>query len=217
MDAPPLGLKAVIRHLATRLVFSRQGGGWGKLFLTLFLLNAAALGLAACGAGPSEGAACPAGGKADTPSGYCLPRYLSLKRGEVFGRKGPGKDYPTVFIYHAQGLPVQVVDETSDWRRICDPDGTLLWVSRALVDGRRTVMAVGPQPVPLRAAPKVEAAAVAYLRPRAVADLGKCVGGWCKVSAGGQVGWVTPAQVWGLADNLQCKLSAPPAPANGGR
>ena len=26
-----------------------------------------------------------------------------LKRGEVFGRKGPGKDYPTVFVYHARG------------------------------------------------------------------------------------------------------------------
>jgi SH3-like domain-containing protein len=202
----------MIRRLATRLVFFRQGGGSGKPLVTLLLLSAG-LVLAACGAGPGEGAACPAGGKADTPSGYCLPRYLSLKRGEVFGRKGPGKDYPTLFVYHAQGLPVQVVDETSDWRRICDPDGGLFWVSRALVDGRRTVMALGPQPVPLRAQPKAEAAALAYLRPRAVADLDKCAGAWCKVSAGGQAGWVAPAQVWGLADSLQCKLSATPAPA----
>ena len=77
--------------------------------------------LGACGGKGGEGADCPAGVKQKTPSGYCVPRYLSLKRGEVFGRKGPGKDYATVYVYHARGLPVQVVDETSDWRRICDP------------------------------------------------------------------------------------------------
>src|SRR5580698_4123114 len=99
--------------------------------------------LAGCGSRSGEGADCPAGVKQKTPSGYCVPRYLSLKRGEVFGRKGPGKDYPTVFVYHARGLPVQVVDETSDWRRICDPDGGAVWVASAMVDGQRTVMATG--------------------------------------------------------------------------
>jgi hypothetical protein len=97
----------------------------------------------ACGDRGGEGADCPSGIKQTTPSGYCIPRYLSLKRGEVFGRKGPGKDYPTVYVYHAKGLPVQVIDETSDWRRICDPDGTALWVASPMLDGRRTVMANG--------------------------------------------------------------------------
>src|SRR5579885_430147 len=110
--------------------------------------------LSACGAHGGEGEDCPAGVKAKTPSGYCVPRYLSLKRGEVYARRGPGKDYPALFVYHAKGLPVQVVDETTDWRRICDPSGALVWVHRSMVDGRRTVVAPGPQPVPLRSSPK---------------------------------------------------------------
>ncbi len=161
--------------------------------------------LAACGDRGGEGADCPAGVKQQTPSGYCVPRYLSLKRGEVFGRKGPGKDYATLWVYHARGLPVQVVDETSDWRRICDPDGGAVWVASAMVDGRRTVMATGAGAVALRSDPSDSAGAAAYLRPRAVADLGRCKAAWCEVSADGARGWVKSSEVWGLAPQAQCR------------
>jgi SH3-like domain-containing protein len=166
------------------------------------------LALAACGARGGEGADCSSngpGGKASTPSGYCVPRYLSLKRGEVFGRKGPGKDYPAAFVYHARGLPVQVIDESTDWRRICDPDGGSVWISAAMVDGHRTVMAIGAAAIPLREKPADNAAAVAYLRPRAIADLGRAQGDWRQVSAGGASGWVKSSEVWGLAPQPQCR------------
>jgi SH3-like domain-containing protein len=166
---------------------------------------AIALALAACKGHGDEGGDCPARVKAPTPSGYCVPRYLSLKRGEVFGRKGPGKDYPTIFVYHARGLPVQVVDETTDWRKICDPDGGAVWVSASMVDGRRTVMARGPAAVTLRADPSDAAQPAAYLRPRAVAVLGRCQGAWCQVSADGTGGWLKASEVWGLAPQAQCR------------
>ena len=161
--------------------------------------------LGACGGRGGEGTDCPVGVKQKTPSGYCVPRYLSLKRAEVFGRKGPGKDYPTVFVYHARGLPVQVVDETTDWRRICDPDGGAVWVHRSMVDGRRTVMALGAQPIAMRREPKIAAPAAGLLNARALAQLSRCDGGWCKVSAGGVTGWVGAAQVWGAADGARCR------------
>ena len=162
-------------------------------------------GLGACEGRSGEGADCPAGVKQQTPSGYCVPRWLSLKRGEVFGRKGPGKDYPTVFVYHARGLPVQVVDETTEWRKICDPDGGAVWVASAMVDGRRTVMASGQAPLALRKSADDAAQASAYLRPRAIAALGRCKAGWCEVSAAGASGWVRNAQVWGLTTQPLCR------------
>jgi SH3-like domain-containing protein len=166
-------------------------------------LTALAL-LGGCSGHGGEGADCPSGDKAKTPSGYCIPRYLSLKRGEVYGRKGPGKDYPQVFIYHARGLPVQVVDETSDWRRICDPDGGVAWVASAMVDGRRTVMAPKAA-VALRDQPADGAQAKAYLQARAIAALGRCKGDWCEVTADGARGWVRQSEVWGLAPAPQCR------------
>ena len=161
--------------------------------------------LGACGGRGGEGADCPDGVKQTTPSGYCVPRYLSLKRGEVLGRKGPGKDYPTVFVYHARGLPVQVIDETSEWRRICDPDGGAVWVASPMLDGRRTVIAPATGQVTLHRDPADASPAAAYLRPRAVAALGRCKGDWCQVSADDAGGWVKSSEVWGLAPQPQCR------------
>ena len=171
------------------------------------MIAALGLTLSACGGHGGEGKDCPEALKARTPSGFCVPRYVSLKRNEVFARKGPGKDYDALFVYHAQGLPVQVVQETTDWRRICDPDGQMIWVHRSMVDGRRTVMAVSAQPAPIRRSPKAGAPAAGFLNVKALANVDHCKGDWCKVSVAGVSGWVAKADVWGAADGPQCKVA----------
>jgi len=168
------------------------------------MMAVVALALAGCGDRGGEDRACPPSGRSML-SGFCVPRWVSLKRGEVYGRKGPGKDYPALWIYRVQGLPVQVVAETTDWRRICDPDGGATWVHRSMIDGRRMVMAVGGAPIPLRRGPAVNAAANRLLNGRALALLGRCQGAWCKVKVGGVSGWVAANQVWGTAGPPQCR------------
>jgi SH3-like domain-containing protein len=163
-----------------------------------------ALALTACG-GHGPGSDCPAGVRGKSVSGFCVPRYVSLKRGQVFARKGPGKDYPIVFVYRVQGLPVQIVAETSEWRRICDPDGGAAWVHRTMIDGRRSVMAVGQGPVPMMKAPKAQAPVAGLLNVRALASLGRCQGDWCKVKAGDVSGWADASRLWGLAVARQCR------------
>jgi SH3-like domain-containing protein len=161
--------------------------------------------LGACGDHAPEGKDCPPAQRARTASGFCVPRWLSLKRAEVLGRKGPGTDYPAVWVYRVRGLPVQVVAETSDWRRICDPDGGAVWVHRLMVDGRRTVMALGVQPLALHRKPGQDAPVSGLLNARALASLDRCEAGWCKLKAGGVAGWVTAGQLWGVADTPQCR------------
>lgn len=168
-------------------------------------LVAAALNLSACGEHGSEGKDCPPTATTSIVSGYCVPRYVSLKRDKVYARKGPGTDYPALWIYRAKGLPVQIVGETLDWRRICDPDGGAVWVHRSMVDGRRTVEALGPAPAPLLRAPRVGARVDGLLNPRALAKLDHCQGGWCKVEVAGVAGWMAASQVWGVAPAPQCR------------
>ncbi len=164
-----------------------------------------ALALCACGAHVEEGKDCPAALRERSVSGFCVPRWVTLKRGEVLGRKGPGKDYPALWVYRVRGLPVQVVGETEDWRRICDPNGGAAWVHRSMVDGQRTIMSLAPGAAPLRQAPRSDAAEVGLLNARALATLSRCQGGWCKVSAGGVHGWLAPGPAWGLAQAPQCR------------
>lgn len=168
------------------------------------LMATLALVLGACGEHASEGKDCPAAVWSRTVSGFCVPRWVSLKRGEVFARKGPGADYPALWVYRAKGLPVQVVAETTDWRRICDPGGGAAWVHRSMVDGRRMVMAAGAAPVPLYKQPGGGPEA-GRLNGRALAALGRCQGPWCKVKAGGVAGWLAAGHAWGLAAAAQCR------------
>ena len=141
-----------------------------------------------------------------TPSGLPVPRYVSLKFDTVNARSAPGDDSRLLWVYHARGLPVQVVAETPEWRRICDPEGGLAWVHRRTTDGRRMAMRLKAEPLAMHAKADPGSRTVAYLAPRALADLERCnKDGWCKLKAGRAAGWVPAAEVWGAADEPQCR------------
>ncbi|MHB8527904.1 MAG: SH3 domain-containing protein [Caulobacteraceae bacterium] len=167
-------------------------------------LIAAAFVLVACGQN-GQRETCPAPAKVSPVTGFCVPRWVSLKSGDVDGRKGPGEDYPALFVYHVRGLPVQVVGETSEWRRICDPDGGVVWVHRSMIDGRRTVMAGAGAPVGMRKSPGPTAPLAGLLNARALASVIRCQAAWCKVKAGGRSGWVEASAVWGAATGQVCR------------
>ncbi len=165
----------------------------------------AAASLGACSGHSSEATDCPADQRARSVSGFCVPRWVSLKHGEVMGRKGPGKDYPAQWVYRVQGLPVQVVAETEEWRRICDPDGGAAWVHRSEIDGRRTIMALAGPQTPIHRAPAEGARVVGLLNTRALARLDHCKGDWCRVKVAGVTGWLATGTMWGVASQRQCR------------
>jgi SH3-like domain-containing protein len=138
-----------------------------------------------------------------TPSGLPVPRWVSLKFAEVNARQGPGDDYATVWVYRAKRLPVQVVEETREWRKVRDPDGGAAWVHRRTVDGVRTVFNASSKPLALRAGPKSDSHVRALLAPRSVANLDKCGDGWCRVTADGTKGWAPASALWGADDGKE--------------
>jgi SH3-like domain-containing protein len=140
-----------------------------------------------------------------TPSGLPVPRYVSLKFDKVNARAGPGDDHRLLWVYRVRGLPVQVVAETSEWRRICDPQGQLAWVHKRTTDGRRMVINMSAQPAALRRRGKPTAAPAAYLNSRALAALVRCEKGWCRVRVDGASGWAPEGALWGTAEAPQCR------------
>ena len=154
-------------------------------------------------AGPAAAADPPA--KRQTPSGLDVPRYVTLKFAKVNARAGPGDDHRLLWVYRTKELPLQVVAETAEWRRVCDPQGALAWVHKRTVDGRRTALNTSAKPVALRRNPKPGAEVAAYLQAGAMASLVRCRKGWCRVKAGGESGWTPIGALWGTADALQCR------------
>jgi SH3-like domain-containing protein len=171
---------------------SRLGEMMGRL--------AAAVALAA-----SLGSATAQAAERVTPSGLPVPRYVTLKFDKVNARAGPGEDHRVLWEYRVRGLPVQVVAETSEWRRICDPQGGLAWVHRRVTDGRRTVLNTQAGALPLRSGPRPEAPILANLNTRAVAELVRCEAGWCRVRVDNVVGWTAESALWGVRPGPQCR------------
>ncbi len=151
-----------------------------------------------------------------TPSGQPVPRWLSLKSNEVRARQGPGLDYRILWEYHAAGLPVQVVAETREWRKICDAEGAVAWVHRSVVSSRRSVFNRSAEEVPIHAGRSPSAAVRARLAPRSLISVEACEDGWCEVRARRMRGWIRDQAVFGTQAAALCDSARPAGPARPG-
>jgi SH3-like domain-containing protein len=153
----------------------------------------AALALAAllAAAAPSRAQA-PA--RAD---GLPLPRFVSLRSEEVNLRAGPGVRYPVEWVFRRRNLPVEVLAEFEQWRRIRDSAGTEGWVHQSMLSGRRYALVAGEIRT-LRRQPESGAGAVARLEPGVVGQLLECRESWCRIDAGGFRGWLPRGEIWGV-------------------
>ncbi|MEZ5840142.1 MAG: SH3 domain-containing protein, partial [Hyphomicrobiales bacterium] len=67
------------------------------------------------------------------PSGLPVPRFVSLKSNRVNVRVGPGRGYEVSWVFTRGGLPVEVIQEFENWRRVRDSEGAEGWVFHSLV------------------------------------------------------------------------------------
>ena len=132
----------------------------------------------------------------DTFSGLPVPRFVSLKFNETRGRAGPSFTHPVAWLYQRQGLPVEIVAETPDWRRVRDPGGEVTWMHRSILSGRRSVYTL--EDTPLHARDNAESPVEAVAEPGVVLALERCRTGWCRVEAQGYRGWVQTQTLWGV-------------------
>ncbi len=144
-----------------------------------------------------------------TPTGLDVPRWVSLKSSEVRARQGPGLDYRILWEYRAAGLPVQVIAETREWRKVCDPEGSVAWIHRSVVSGRRGAFNASDREVPVRARRDADSPVKARLLPRSVVALEDCEDGWCEVRARKLRGWVPQEMVFGSRSAALCDANRP--------
>jgi SH3-like domain-containing protein len=148
----------------------------------------------------AQGAAGP--GASVGPSGLPLPRFVSLKSGKVNSRIGPGVNYPVDWLYLKPGLPMEIIQEYDNWRRVRDADGAEGWINQSLLSGKRTAIAAPWQrgkdaTIDLVAEPRREARKVAVIEPGVVGTIKECNGEWCQMIFSGHTGWISQTLVWG--------------------
>jgi SH3-like domain-containing protein len=142
-------------------------------------------------------AAASIGVEAQTAPGDKLPRFAALRSDEVNLRVGPGENYPIEWVYKRKDLPIEILEEFQNWRRIQDWQGTKGWVLDRMLTGKRQVIVDGTVR-PLYRRPDSSSEVVAHAEPGVIARLIECQGPWCRVEAGGYGGWVQRNEVWGV-------------------
>jgi SH3-like domain-containing protein len=137
-------------------------------------------------------------------TGLPLPRFASLRSGEVNVRTGPGSRYPVEWVFVYRHMPVEIVAEFDTWRKIRDWQGTEGWVHQSMLFGRRMVI-VRDGTRPLRRDPDPAAPAIARVEKKVLGRILSCAGGWCRLEVSGFTGWMQRGDVWGVYKNEEIK------------
>ena len=126
-----------------------------------------------------------------------LPRYVSLKGSEGNARRGPSLSHRIDWVFRHAGMPLRVTAEFGHWRRVEDQDGAGGWVHYSLLSGVRTAI-VTRDMLELLARPEEHAGVLARAEAGAIVRLHECRIDWCRVSGGGEKGWVPKSAIWGV-------------------
>jgi len=140
----------------------------------------------------------------ETHSGYKLPRWVSLKYDTINGRKGPGSHFPHLWTFRRKGMPVIVINEMDNWRKIRDIEGGESWVRNVALSGQN--MGLITQLTPLLKKPKASAVPIAQLSPNVMLIIKSCADDYCAVQIEpeikkgkkkGRKGYVARRNIWG--------------------
>jgi SH3-like domain-containing protein len=175
-----------------------------KMPVLRFVLVAMAFAVGVAGnAGGMSTAAAQDGQEERTPlhsTGLPLPRFVTLRSGEVNARTGPGVRYPVEWVFVRKEMPVEITAEFDTWRRIRDWEGSEGWVHQSMLSGKRGVVIRGETRT-LRREARADAPMVARAQPGVMGWLHKCQGDWCQVELQGYRGWLTRSEIWGVYAN----------------
>ena len=133
-------------------------------------------------------------------SGLPVPRFAALRSDEVNIRAGPGTRYPVDWVFRRKFMPVEVIGEFENWRRIRDWQGAGGWVHQSLLTGRRYFV-VTAKMAELRKTPSAEAEVEAHVESDVIGEIRSCQGDWCRVRITRYTGWLQRTEIWGVYKN----------------
>ncbi len=130
-------------------------------------------------------------------TGLPIPRYVSLKANEANVRRGPSTSHRIDWVFSRRDMPLQVVAEYENWRRVVDRDGIGGWVHYIMLSGVRTAI-VETDMQPIYSRPDPDSPQEAILEASVVARIDECTIDWCRLRTGGYRGWAPKEALWGV-------------------
>jgi SH3-like domain-containing protein len=125
--------------------------------------------------------------------------FASLKSAKVNLRVGPGKEYPIICVFMKSNLPVMLLAEFKQWKKIRfldEPDG---WVHQNMISRKNTAIVTAPYAVLYRY--ESDSQPMAKVEKNAIVRILKKDKDWIKVELDKIKGWMKKQDLWGVDED----------------
>jgi SH3-like domain-containing protein len=130
-------------------------------------------------------------------TGLPVPRYVSLRSAQVNLRVGPGRHYPIEWVFVRSSIPVEIISEFDNWRKIRDSEGSEGWVHQSMLAGTRFAL-ITEKVADLRTQPRNDGHIIAKTEQDVLVKVLSCQGEWCRIQVEKIKGWVPKTSIWGV-------------------
>ena len=124
------------------------------------------------------------------------PRYVSLKKEKVYMRYNASFEAPRSYIYLKKHLPVLVIDENENWRKIRDVDGIEGWIHKSMLSSKKTF--INQKKQNLFRYLENKSLIIAIVEKDVVGRILLCKEDFCKVKIRNYKGWIEKKFLWGI-------------------
>ena len=121
--------------------------------------------------------------------------FLMLKNSKVNVRIGPGFDYPIKFIYKKKYLPVKIIDNKENFRKIIDHKKNSGWIHISQLKKINSIITLKDKI--LFKKPSNFSEPLAKIKKGRVLVVQKCEENWCKINTSKFEGWIKNRDIWG--------------------
>ena len=130
-----------------------------------------------------------------------LPRFVSIKSGEVNVRTGPSVRYPIKWVFHAKNEPIEVVAEFEQWRKIKDFTKDEGWVHESMLSGKRYAIIATKEKQIIYKNLEDNKHPVVIIEPGVRARVQECQLEHCRIIVEDHKGWIRKDKLYGVYKN----------------
>ncbi len=131
----------------------------------------------------------------DTPSSE-KDYFLTLKYNRVKVRQGPSFEYPVKFIYKKKYLPIKIIDNKDNFRKITDLKNNNGWIHVSQLSKKKSAINIHNLSIIFKK-PNIYSQPMAKLEKGKMVIVKKCKEDWCKIITNDYKGWIFKNYLWG--------------------
>ena len=115
--------------------------------------------------------------------------YLTLRNEKVNLRQGPSLDHPIKLVYKKKFLPILVIDNSYNFRKVMDHENNSGWIHISQLSKKKAALNNEDNSTIFKK-PSNFSKPLATLEKGRLCLIKKCKSDWCKIETGDYIGWV---------------------------